>query len=412
MKNKTAINAATPIAPGETEHRLGTKNWLFFYLSTFFFILNTYVALSMYPGFSLSIGASPFQAGLQNTVLSVSAVLLRFIFGPALDRYSPKPLMLLAIFAYAFSNLLLIASPTYGMLLAMRVVQGFGFAVVLPGISALVAAMAPAGKLGTYLGTTRVFYNLGLLSGPSAALYIIETTGYNNMFIASALSLVISAGALLLVKTPPGKAAQKEQLNYFAQFKNVIAQKAIYPIIGGLATFAFTYSAILSFSAVYIESSAPEANAPLFFAMMGFTGIIASAGVGYLSDRLDGGKAAWPLLFAIGASAVLFFFIPGRPLLVYAAAIIFGLTIQGASLALAKWLIDIGSPKLRATLLSLQENTIDIFFAIGAFAFGAAAGSFGLRAAFLTAGLLTMLMLYPLLKISQRYAPQPESENR
>lgn len=381
------------------------KNWFFFYTFTFFFIINTYIALSMFPAFSLSIGASPFQAGLQNTVLLISAVSLRFIFGPILDKYSPKPLILFAMAAYAAANIVLVFFPVYKVLLAVRVVQGLGFAVVLPGISSLVAQMAPPGKLGSYLGTTRMFYNLGLLTGPSAALYIIEQSGYSSMFITSSISLAVSILALILVQTPTVSKVQRERVSLAAQFKKAVKIPKVPLIISGIAVFAFTYSPIISFSAIYVETSVPSANAPLFFAILGFTGMLACAWVGRLTDRLGSHVVTWPLLAFMGLGAVIFSFIPGRPVLVYASAIIFGLSIQGASLALAKWLIDISKPGIQATLLSLQENMIDLFFALSAFVFGAAAGGIGLKTAFLGAGILTLVLVVPLIKTSAKSAP-------
>ena len=399
------------VATVQTPYYFSFKNWIFFYISIFFFVANMFVALSIYPAFSLAIGSSSFQAGLQNTVLSISAVLLRFLLGPVLDQQGPKPLMLLGTFTFALSPLFLIASPTYWMLIAMRILQALGLAVVLPGISTLAAGMAPPGKIGSYLGSTRIFFNLGILAGPSAALYIIENGGYNSMFIVSSVSMIISTAAIALVKTPPVAATAKNSNNLIKQFKKALAIKTIYPIIGGLAVYAFTYSAIISFSAVHIEASVPSADTPLFFVILGIAGIIACVGVGILSDSLGRRKVAWPLLAILGAGAILFFFIPGKPFLVYASAAILGLGIQGTSLALATWLIDISKPSLRATVLSLQENTIDILFAFGAFTFGAAAGGTGLGTAFLAAGVLTIILVAPLNRKSLGNTPATGSGN-
>ena len=410
MKDRPAIliNEAVNVQAGSN---FSLTNWIFFYIAIFFFVANMFVALSIYPAYSLAIGSSSFQAGLQNTVLSITAVLLRFFLGPVLDQQGPKPLMLLGTFTFALSPLFLIAVPTYSMLILMRIFQALGLAVVLPGISTLAAGMAPPDKIGSYLGSTRIFFNLGLLIGPSAALYIIENSGYNSMFMVSSVSLIISTAAIALVKTPMLAATHKKRANLLMQFKKALAIKAIYPIIGGIAVYAFTYSAIISFSAVHIEISVPSADTPLFFIILGVAGIVACLGVGVLSDRLGRRKVAWPLLAILGAGAVSFYFIPDRPFLVYASAAILGLGIQGTSLALAAWLIDISKPSLRATVLSLQENTIDILFAFGAFIFGAAAGGAGLGTAFLAAGIVTIFLVLPLNRGSLKNASAPDSEN-
>jgi len=139
-------------------------------------------------------------------------------------------------------------------------------------------------------------------------------------------------------------------------------------------------------------------EAALFFFFFGLSGIASCLGAGMLSDRLGRRKTAWPLLATVGIGAIAFYFIPFSAFLVILCGLIFGIGIQGSSLVFGAWLIDISAPEVRATRISLQENTVDIMFAVGALVFGAAAAHPGLGFAFLTAGLVTVAAVIPLLK--------------
>ncbi|MDW7729563.1 MAG: MFS transporter [Bacillota bacterium] len=381
-------------------------NWALFYLATFLFMANLFAAVAIYPAYSLDIGSSAFQAGLQSTIFALASVLFRFFLGPRLDRQGPKPLMLVGIFTFATSPLLLIMSPTYTMLISMRLYQALGLAVVLPGISTLAAGMAPTGRIGAYLGTTRIFFNLGLLAGPSAALTLIEGVSYNSWFIVSATSSAIALAAMAAVKTPPVPSIAEIATGSLNQIKKVFKVKQIYPVIGGIAVYSFTYSAVISFAAVHIESSSHRGDGPLFFVILGVAGIASCLGAGVLSDRFGRRQVGWPMLAVLGTGAALFYFLPFWPALVIICAIILGIGIQGTSLVLTAWLIDLSKPSHRATTISVQENTIDIFFALGALSFGMAAEGPGLGTAFLAAGIMTVVLIIPLNKASLALARQ------
>lgn len=394
------MNVSRTTTTGGHGFRTGWLNWFFFFGSVLFFMANLFAAIAVFPSYSLAIGSTPFQAGLQNTLFGVAAVLIRFYLGPVMDDRGPKPLMLLGAFTFATAPLLLLISPGYNLLLAARIYQSLGLAVFLPGMYALTAEMAPPARIGTYLGSLRISFNIGLLAGPSAALLIIGGPGYNTWFVVSALSSFLALALLALVRVPETPVRAVKSPGSLNQILQALTVKQIYPIIGGIALFAFTYSGVVSFAAVHIEEAAPNVEAAYFFIAFGAAGIITCLGAGVLSDRFGRQQVAWPMLILLGIGSALFYCLPAWPALVIVCAVILGIGIQGSSLVFAAWLIEISRPGLRATTISLQENSIDIFFALGAMAFGLAAQEPGLGSAFLAAGLITIVAVLPLRKLS------------
>jgi MFS family permease len=378
----------------------GRGNWALFFGSIYFFMANLFASIAIFPAYSLAIGSTPFQAGLQSTVFALTAVLARFFLGPVMDRQGPKPLMIVGMFVFATTPLLLLINDSYAMLLLLRAYQSIGLAVVLPGISTLAAEMATEGRIGAHLGATRIFFNLGLLSGPAAALYLIETFGYPTWFIVSSLAGISALGLLAAVKTPAVTVIVGKVSSSWTQLAAAMNSRVIYPIIIAIAVFSFTYSAVISFAAVYIEETAPGSGAAYFFVILGLAGITASLGAGLLSDRYGRQNVAWPLLVVMGLGTALFYFFPLWPFLIIICAFLIGIGIQGSSLVFTAWLIDIAKPGLRATTISIQENTIDILFALGALIFGLAAQGPGLGFAFLVSGILTVAVVFPLRKKS------------
>ncbi|MDY6827085.1 MAG: MFS transporter [Bacillota bacterium] len=390
------MHPITPANNSAVQLQNSKGNWVLFFFAVFFFMVNLFSSMTIFPSYSLSIGSSPFQAGLQNTVFSLCAVLFRFFLGPVMDRQGPKPLMLVGVFTFATAPALLLVYPVYYVLLPVRIYQSLGLAVFLPGISTLLAEMAPPGKTGTYLGLMRIFYNLALLTGPSGALLVTERYSYETWFIISIITSAISLALLATVKAPSIRPAVEQVAGSLSQIKKAFTQKNIYPIVGGIILFSFIYSAVLSFAAVHMKTAVPELEAAYFFIIVGLTGIAACLTTGIVSDRLGRQKVIWPLLIILGLAAVGFYLLPFIPAIFIILAVLFGIAIQGSSLTLTAWLLDISKPGLRATTISIQENTIDIMFALSALVFGFAAQGQGLGTAFLVAGIVTIIVVFPL----------------
>lgn len=372
-----------------------TYNWALFFGSVFFFMVNLFAAIAIFPAYSLAIGSSPFQSGLQNTLFGFAAIAIRFYLGPIMDRKGAKPLMIVGAFAFATAPLLLFISPSYSLLLVARLYQSIGLAVFLPGMYTIIADMAPQLRIGTYLGGLRIFFNLGLLAGPSVGLFIVNQSGYESWFIFSSLVGFLALALISAVKTPVHIAKNIEGKGSWDNIREAIASKEVKLVVAGIALFSLTFSAVVSFSAIHIEKAAPSAEAAIFFIIFGAAGIVSCLVIGMLSDRFGRRRVALPMLFTVGLAAVLFFFLPYWPFLLVICAVLFGIGIQGSSLVFAAWLIDISKPHLRATTISFQENSIDIMFALGALLFGLAAQGPGLGSAFLAAGIVTIMAVLP-----------------
>ncbi|MFO8191648.1 MAG: MFS transporter [Bacillota bacterium] len=390
------MHTMSPVKNCVAQPQNNKANWILFFFAVFFFMINLFSSMTIFPSYSLAIGSSPFQAGLQNTVFSLCAVLFRFFLGPVMDRQGSKPLMLVGVFTFATAPALLLVYPVYNVLLPVRIYQSLGLAVFLPGISTLLAEMAPPGKTGTYLGLTRIFYNLALLTGPSGALIVTERYSYETWFIISIITSTVSLILLAAVKVPSIRPAVEKVTGSLSQIKKAFTQKNIYPVVGGIVLISFIYSALLSFAAVYIKTAAPDMEAAYFFIIVGLAGIAASLTAGIASDLLGRQKVIWPLLIVLGLAAVGFYLLPFIPAIFIILAVMFGSAIQGSSLTLTAWLLDISKPALRATTISIQENTIDIMFALSALIFGFAAQGPGLGTAFLVVGIFTVLAVFPL----------------
>jgi predicted MFS family arabinose efflux permease len=193
---------------------------------------------------------------------------------------------------------------------------------------------------------------------------------------------------VLMLKTapyPPGEA-----LTPAGSIASVLRNRQVRPLLLGIALASISYSSLLTFVVIYISNITSISNPGSYFLYFGLAGIAANLCAGYLSDRLGRSAVAWPALILLGLGNLALAFAPIAPVLVLISSVLAGIGVYGSMLVLIAWLIDTVGENVRATVLSLQENTIDLSFAAGTLFFGMAGSRFGFQAAFAAAGAMLL----------------------
>ncbi len=126
--------------------------------------------------------------------------------GVLLDRFGTR-LMAPGMSLFAVAGCFVVAgAQQWGVLLAGRVMIGFGFAAALMGSLSLLSRWAPPAALSTLTGR---FLFLGLIGGIMATspfAYVIETFGWRSAYVGMGLATLFAAGlaALVVRDVPPG----------------------------------------------------------------------------------------------------------------------------------------------------------------------------------------------------------------
>lgn len=90
--------------------------------------------------------------------------------GFLLERFRPRSVFLFSLSAFTLGTLLCAIAPGFGLLLAGRIVQACGTAVMLPLLMTTVMRLVPANRRGAMMGTISIVIAVARRSGrPSAA---------------------------------------------------------------------------------------------------------------------------------------------------------------------------------------------------------------------------------------------------
>jgi len=116
------------------------------------------------------------------TAYLLSAALFLVPFGRLADIVGRKKIYTWGVGVYTLASALCAMAPSGGMLIAFRIVQGLGGAMIFGTGVAILTSVFPAGKRGSALGIAVSATYLGLSLGPVLGGFLTEQLGWRSIF--------------------------------------------------------------------------------------------------------------------------------------------------------------------------------------------------------------------------------------
>jgi MFS family permease len=151
-------------------------------LGAFMASLDVVVVATALPTLRTHLGAS--LQDLEWTINAYSLVLGCLILtGAALgDRFGRRRMYCIGLAVFTAGSVLAALSPDAGLLIAARVVQGAGAAVLLPLTLTLISAAFPAEKRGAAIGVWGGITGLGVAAGPVVGGAVVQGISWQWIF--------------------------------------------------------------------------------------------------------------------------------------------------------------------------------------------------------------------------------------
>lgn len=364
------------------------------FFGTFFIYLNFNIAQTVTPIYILNIGGTEFYSGLQSTLFYLSAVILRFYFGPLADRKGNRITLFIGGMAFMTAPLLFLLNDSVIYILLVRIYQAIGLAAFFSSASAMVSALAPQEKLGAYIGFYRLVSMSTLLMGPSIALKVIDGYGYQWYHTMGIIIGFMAMIFLHFVHEPERLVRSRFERKDLpsSNMLGLLKQKNLVPIYQGIFIISIGYGLIQTFTAIYIGQFASEINPGIFFTVFGVGSLISNLTSGPLSDRKGRLAVVFPCMMVLGIGMALFFFLPSYHWIMYIGSLLTGFGFAGGISVSISWVIDTAPAARRTTALALQDSSIDIGIALGGFLFGVVIPIIGMSWAYAISG--SLLFVY------------------
>lgn len=140
-------------------------------------------------------GASAVSLALVEMVYMLAITLFLLPVGRLADITGRKKMFVLGVALFALATILLPFSPSIGIFIAIRFVQGIGVSCTVSTSVAILSSVVPKEKLGKAMGIIVACVYLGLSTGPTVAGLMITWLGWQWIFFAS---VPLAMAALLL----------------------------------------------------------------------------------------------------------------------------------------------------------------------------------------------------------------------
>ncbi|MFC6154519.1 DHA2 family efflux MFS transporter permease subunit [Nocardioides yefusunii] len=196
-------------------------------------ILDITVVSVALPTWQKEFDATTADVAWTHTAYTLALAVVIPMTGWAADRFGPKKLYLMALTLFTLGSVLCAFATSLPMLIAFRVVQGFGGGMLMPlGMAILTKAAGPE-RIGRVMAVMGVPMLLGPIFGPILGGWLIENLSWHWIFL---INLPIGIAALVYT--------------WFALDKDEVHPSETFDFVGvlllspGLASFLYGVSSI------------------------------------------------------------------------------------------------------------------------------------------------------------------------
>lgn len=260
--------------------------------------------LSLYAN---SLGAPADQIGQLMSMFAVTALIFRFVSGPAMNAYNRRKLVGMAMsfmataylgFSFAPKIAPFIGVEAITILKCFRLIQGVGNAFGSACCLTIVSDTLPKDQFTTGMGYYSVAQVVAQAIGPTIGVFLRDMFGYNNTYI-----IIFCVMCVAIFTSTRVKLAPRKTIPFSLKVSNMIAKEAIIP---ASITFmvAMGFTSINAFMLVYAEERGIPGGS-LFFTVYAVTLLATRPMIGKLTDRYGFVKVAIPSVFMTALSLVM-----------------------------------------------------------------------------------------------------------
>lgn len=180
------------------------KNGSLILLLTNLFIafLGIGLVIPVLPTIMNELGLSGKMVGYLVAAFAVSQLLISPLAGKWVDRFGRKPMIIMGLLIFSFSELLFGLGKTVEMLFASRLLGGVSAAFIMPAVTAFIADITTMNMRSRAMGYMSAAISTGFIIGPGIGGFLADF-GTRIPFFAAATVALISAIVSFLFLTEP-----------------------------------------------------------------------------------------------------------------------------------------------------------------------------------------------------------------
>lgn len=347
-----------PAPPAHTALGLWSLSLAYFTMGT-----SSIAVVGLVPNMAADLGVSKPDIAVLITVFALTFALAAPLLQVAAGSLPRRTLLLCGLVVMGTGCLLSALAPTYGGVLAARVLMALGAAAVGPVASGLGAGLVPPERQGHALAVVFGGMTLASVLGLPLTSWLGSLWGWRAMFLGLALCSLLTA-LTIGVLVSDRRSAPSISL---ASFGQVFRQRAAaWSVAMSVCHMSAQFSLFALVAPFLMERfGVPPGQVSLALLVGGISGVAGNLLAGRLGDRLGAARSLQLSVVGMACGSAALLLLPGLPWLGMAAYGFWSMAGMGFYAPQQKRLIGL-APDLRNLLLAINASALYVGMSLGA----------------------------------------------
>ena len=285
-----------------SSERLWSPAFINYGVSSGIFYMTQYVLVAALPIIlTAELGGTALDAGLAMTYFQIGTILCRPFAGRLIDGLDKRIILLISSVLFFIIMGLFNLTTSLQTIFVLRGLHGAIFALGTTVMAALAVVVLPASRKGEGINMFAVFSNIAMVLGPAVGLYALQAYGSSALYIFLTIMTALAFILGNVIRLPKELAKSKQKSSKGWSISQFIEKRSLPWALMGLFI-GFTYSGVLVFIPIELNSMGAGVWGSVFFALFALMIIISRPLVGKVYARYGSRFVIYPGvgLFIVG----------------------------------------------------------------------------------------------------------------
>ncbi|MFW6045302.1 MAG: MFS transporter [Natronomonas sp.] len=306
-------------------------------------------------------GASAANIGLMMSAFSAPAIVAIPIAGVLADRHGRRPVMVFGLLCFGIAGTAISATTSFRVALALRLLQGVGFASLTPIIITSIGDLYTGSVEATAQGLRFTGSGLAQMGFPLAA-GVLVTVAWQYPFLLYALAIPVAVVIFVWFEEPTDRddtdAIDRELRDQLQQLWSLVRQRRAAAMVIARGTPNVVWIGFLTYNSILVVDVAggSPTQAGILAALGSLSYAVSATQAGRITARFD--SRLWPLVAmnVTLAAGVVVVFTAATVWIAYVGVVVMGAGF-GVLLSLYRSIVtDLAPVSLRGGYVSLAEG--------------------------------------------------------
>ncbi|WP_423447148.1 MFS transporter [Kocuria sp. KSNUG] len=275
-------------APGPAHsagpERLVTPTFVVAWVVNFLQYLTFYMLVTTMALYAVkSFAASDAVGGFASSAFVVGATLARLVSGYLVDVLGRRRMLLIALVVVAVACALYIPAGSLPVLIAVRMVHGFGYAFASTAVMTIAQSVIPDSRRGEGTGYFALGTTLATAIGPALGLFLVGNLDYTWLFWTTLATAVLGLVLGIFLREPLAQQEAKAERSKFSL--SDIAHPSVLPIGSFMLVVGVCYAGVITYLNAYAEDRGVTTGAALFFVAYAVAMLVMRLVLGKVQDQ-------------------------------------------------------------------------------------------------------------------------------